>query len=158
MIWNPGQLPDDWTVERLLRKHSSQPFNPDIANVFFRAGMIESWGRGIERIFEACEKADCPKPELRDETTGLWMEFPIKQQSQSTASIRVVTTPKTTPKTTQEGLLKILAQEPAIGRSALAKRLNITVDGVKYHLNRMRDDGQIKHVGPSRGGHWEILK
>jgi len=50
MIWNPGQLPSDWNVETLLRKHSSEPFNPDIANAFFRAGKIEAWGRGIERI------------------------------------------------------------------------------------------------------------
>ncbi|MEP6905951.1 MAG: ATP-binding protein, partial [Gemmatimonadales bacterium] len=54
MIWNPGQLPTAWTVEKLREKHASQPFNPDVANVFFRAGEIEAWGRGIERIFGAC--------------------------------------------------------------------------------------------------------
>ncbi|MBT5269672.1 MAG: transcriptional regulator, partial [Candidatus Marinimicrobia bacterium] len=43
MIWNSGQLPDEWGVEDLLRKHPSKPYNPDIANAFFRAGMIESW-------------------------------------------------------------------------------------------------------------------
>jgi ATP-dependent DNA helicase RecG len=42
MIWNPGALPAEWTVETLTQKHSSRPFNPDIANAFFRAGMIES--------------------------------------------------------------------------------------------------------------------
>ena len=46
MVWNPGQLPQAWTVAKLKGKHSSQPFNPDIANVFFRAGEIEAWGRG----------------------------------------------------------------------------------------------------------------
>ena len=50
--WNPGQLPADWTLEKLMAKHASHPFNPDIANAFFRAGLIESWGRGIERITE----------------------------------------------------------------------------------------------------------
>jgi len=44
MIWNPGQLPPQWTVERLLTKHFSAPFNPDVANAFFRAGLVESWG------------------------------------------------------------------------------------------------------------------
>ena len=32
----------------------SKPFNPNIANGFFRAGFIETWGRGIEKICEAC--------------------------------------------------------------------------------------------------------
>ena len=38
MIWNAGQLPADWTVEKLLGKHASIAFNPDIANAFSRAG------------------------------------------------------------------------------------------------------------------------
>ena len=49
-FWNDGQLPDNWTVKQLMSKHASKPFNPLIANAFFRAGMIESWGRGIEKI------------------------------------------------------------------------------------------------------------
>jgi ATP-dependent DNA helicase RecG len=42
MIWNEGQLPENWTIETLLEKHASKPFNPDIANAFFRSGYIES--------------------------------------------------------------------------------------------------------------------
>lgn len=40
-----------------MGKHVSRPYNPNIANVFYLAGFIESWGRGIEKIWEAC-KAD----------------------------------------------------------------------------------------------------
>lgn len=36
MIWNPGLLPQGWTLTHLTAKHASYPFNPDIANVFFR--------------------------------------------------------------------------------------------------------------------------
>lgn len=57
MIWNPGQLPPDWSPDRLLAKHVSQPANPDIANTFFLAGEIESWGRGIDLI-----RNDLPPP------------------------------------------------------------------------------------------------
>jgi len=32
------------------KKHPSKPYNPLIANAFFRAGLIESWGRGIQKI------------------------------------------------------------------------------------------------------------
>lgn len=49
-IVNGGVLPDGWTVETLLSSHRSFPYNPDIANAFFRSGEIEAWGRGIERI------------------------------------------------------------------------------------------------------------
>ena len=48
-IANCGHLPENWTVENLFEKHASQPFNPNIAYVFYLAGFIESWGRGIEK-------------------------------------------------------------------------------------------------------------
>ncbi|MGE8351479.1 MAG: ATP-binding protein [Pseudomonas protegens] len=49
MLWNPGQLPERWTQEQLLAKHPSHPFNPLLASAFFRAGYVESWGRGLRK-------------------------------------------------------------------------------------------------------------
>ena len=71
-IWNCGILPEDWTIDNLLGKHRSRPYNPDIANTFFRAGEIEAWGRGIERIIEACKNANTPEPEFKYDGGGLW--------------------------------------------------------------------------------------
>lgn len=62
-IANCGQLPETWTIENLMEKHVSKPFNPDIAHVLYLAGFIESWGRGIEKICEACQRDDIPQPE-----------------------------------------------------------------------------------------------
>lgn len=55
IFWNEGQLPENWTVEKLTQKHPSKPHNPDIANAFFRAGYIESWGRGTIKMINACK-------------------------------------------------------------------------------------------------------
>ena len=62
MIWNSGQLSKDWTIERLYGKHPSIPFNPDVANQMFRAGNIEAWGTGIDRMVSACDRHGCPPP------------------------------------------------------------------------------------------------
>src|SRR5208283_5494227 len=75
MLWNPGTLPPEWTVGKLKVKHPSQPFNPDVANAFFRAGLIEAWGRGIERMLAACKAGNLPEPEFQSEGTGLWLTF-----------------------------------------------------------------------------------
>ena len=74
-IWNPAVLPEGWTLDTLLGAHSSSPYNPAIANAFFRAGEIEAWGRGVERIFAACEAAGTPKPVLRYDPYDMWLEF-----------------------------------------------------------------------------------
>ena len=51
------------TTEKLFAKHSSKPFNPKLAQIFFKSGMIETWGRGFDKIREACAKYDAPLPE-----------------------------------------------------------------------------------------------
>ena len=64
-IANCSCLPMGWTAETIMGKHSSVPYNPDIARVFYRAGYIESWGRGIERICNACTALGAELPEYQ---------------------------------------------------------------------------------------------
>jgi ATP-dependent DNA helicase RecG len=79
-FWNSAELQHGWTVETLLGKHESVPFNPDIAHTFFLAGMIESWGRGIERVLTLCHNAGIPSPEIRYQSSGLWFMFPFLEK------------------------------------------------------------------------------
>ena len=37
-------LSEGWTADTLMQPHDSIPYNLDIANVFYRAGYIETWG------------------------------------------------------------------------------------------------------------------
>jgi len=46
-IGNRCILPEGWTVDTFMKAHESEPYNPKIAHVFYRAGFIESWGQGI---------------------------------------------------------------------------------------------------------------
>jgi len=75
MIWNQGHLPTEWTVENLLKNHSSRPYNPDIANALFRSGYIESWGRGIAKMIELCEQNNQPKPLFEVGSSDFWVVF-----------------------------------------------------------------------------------
>ena len=74
-IWNSGRLPEDWPLARLQASHSSIPFNPLIANTFFRAGLIESWGRGIEKINQSCNHHGISKPRYKQDASGLMIVF-----------------------------------------------------------------------------------
>jgi len=74
-IWNEGQLPENWTVDKLMHEHSSRPYNPDIANAFFRSGYVESWGRGIEIMTEQCSLAKLPPPTITNEGSDFLILF-----------------------------------------------------------------------------------
>jgi ATP-dependent DNA helicase RecG len=48
-LWNAGTLPIELSIEKLFQLHKSIPRNPLIAEVCYRAGYIDSWGRGIKK-------------------------------------------------------------------------------------------------------------
>lgn len=75
MLWNPGKLPADIPLEKLKAKHSSYPRNKNIAETFFRAGYIESWGRGIEKIITACMDEGLPEPLFEEAWGGVVVTF-----------------------------------------------------------------------------------
>ncbi len=115
MIWNPGQIPEAWTLEKLMGKHASHPYNPDIANAFFRAGLIESWGRGIERITEACAQDGDPTPVWALEPGGWWVTFTYSAEAAEQV------TPQVTPQVEQ--LIQALQGEAT--REALMAQLGL---------------------------------
>ena len=70
-IWNEGGLPEGYTAETLMRKHSSRPRNKTIASTMFMAGFIETWGRGYTKIRECFEKEDYPMPIVKEIDGGV---------------------------------------------------------------------------------------
>lgn len=80
-FWNAGQLPENWTIERLFESHPSSPYNPLIANAFFRSGDIESWGRGYKRILEAVSAYKLLPPKL-EMVSGLMITYYTDVRSQ----------------------------------------------------------------------------
>jgi ATP-dependent DNA helicase RecG len=74
-IFNAGHLPDTWNVETLFEKHGSKPHNPLVASAIFRTGMIEAWGRGIEKILSGCERIGAPPPIIKSIGSDMSIEF-----------------------------------------------------------------------------------
>lgn len=74
-IASTGGLPFGLTVDDLKREHSSRPRNPLIAEVFYRRGLIERWGRGTQRIVELCVQAGHPEPEFEERAGEVVVRF-----------------------------------------------------------------------------------
>lgn len=165
-IWNPGHLPDQWTVDKLLKPHASQPFNPDIANTFFRAGEIEAWGRGIQRIIEVCKERGAPSPVIDYSPGDLWIDFPYAPDylavippidGEKTPVKTPVKTPMKTPMKTPEAILTILRRKPTLTLAEIAEMLGKSRSAVERAARKLREDGRLRYVGPQKGGHWEVI-
>jgi ATP-dependent DNA helicase RecG len=65
-VTSSGTLHFGLTAEALFAPHESLPWNPLVARVFFRRGVIEAWGRGTIKIAELTRLAGLPRPEIED--------------------------------------------------------------------------------------------
>ena len=170
-IWNPAVLPEGWGLDDLLREHASVPYNPLVANAFFRAGEIEAWGRGIQSIFQACREAGTPEPRIRLTGHDLWVDFdfsPVYLQTVSAlGSGEPITEPgeKTSVKTsvkasvkTADALLELLRRNPQMTLAEVAAEVGRTVRAVEMASAKLAKAGRLRFVGPQKGGHWEVLR
>ena len=168
-IINGGVLPEGWTVETLLSSHRSMPYNPDIANTFFRVGEIEAWGRGIERIITACKNDGFSTPDFRYDASGIWTTFKFEYPERAIIQSGPETTQKSDQKTTrkrpesdqskqEDAIIELLKENPYISRKEISGRLGLHDSSVKRRLASLQEKGTIKRVGPDKGGHWEVQK
>lgn len=81
-LWNQGNLPDEITYESLKHHHISSPRNPLIADICFRAGYIDSWGRGTLKIINTCQLFGLPEPTITALNGGILVTlYAIKSDS-----------------------------------------------------------------------------
>ena len=165
-IWNPAVLPEGWVVDDLLREHASLPYNPNIANAFFRAGEIEAWGRGIQRILQACREEKVPEPQIRLSGHELWLEFAFSASHLQAVSSRTGSGPSTEPAgkasvkasvKTADALLELLRENPQMTLAEVAAAVGRSVRAVEMASSKLVKAGRLRFVGPQKGGHWEVL-
>ena len=75
-LWNDGRLPEALAGKDLKAKHASHPRNKLIASVFYRAGLIETWGRGIYKVCAAFRKAGLEEPTWQEYQGGMLTTIP----------------------------------------------------------------------------------
>ena len=160
IISNRCILPEGWTAETLMQPHDSIPYNPDIANVFYRAGYIETWGQGIQKICDECVALGAELPKYEIIGTGLRVYFPALKSA-------LIDQPKA-PKhqnTDKHGalddamvlkIIEILKEKPDISQEALGENMGVTRRVVQKYINVLKEAGRIERVGGKRYGHWKI--
>ncbi len=163
-IWNPGELPERWTIAKLLKPHPSRPFNPGVANAFFRAGEIEAWGRGVQRIMEACREAGAPAPLIESQGGDIWIEFPFSARYRGIVPAEQRASGETSGETSGAKLpgmrgkiVRLMLGKTDITIPEIARRLKRNDRAIEMQINRLKADEIIKRIGPSKGGHWEVL-
>lgn len=156
-ISNACVFPSDWTTENLMRTHNSRPYNPDLAGTFYRAGYIEAWGRGIQKICEACEELGTPMPEyilLGDDLT-------VKFSALESVTLSDSKIPKRQNGGLDGGLadriIAIISSDKTITVVEISDILDVPKRTVEREIKNLRERGMIARKGGRRYGYWEIM-
>ena len=160
-IYNDGIMPADLnTTEKLFKKHSSKPFNPKLAQVFFKSGMIEIWGRGFDRIRDACVKyGNTPLPEYDIGETGVMVlckpcerYMRLLRNGDSTTSngrtwSNMVEVLSELEKHNMGAILNYLAENVSLDNAKARELTGKSATTIKRYLKRLCDIGIIKQTG-----------
>ena len=160
VFWNCGQLPENWTLDHLQGKHPSNPYNPLIANAFFRAGYIEAWGRGIAKINRECREHGIALPVFDYHMSGLMLTFHANPQHLIAAlgeeMARRILGEKLGE--TRATIVETMLTDPKVTVLRLAGILNMSTTAIEKNIRYLKSQGYVARSGPAKGGHWEVLK
>ena len=162
-VISPGELHFGLTPEMLFQPHESKPWNPWIAKVFHRRGIIETWGRGTLKIASLMQAAGLPVPTLQERTESVLMTFVlpdamVRLKKGSVTEKTPRKTPGKTPGKTPDLILKWLSDAPGTSIPELAQQLDKSGSAIERAIRKLRAEGKLVRIGPAKGGHWEVIE
>lgn len=171
-FWNSGQLPEELTVDKLFQVHESIPRNPLIAEVCYKAGYIDSWGRGFEKIVDACRQSGMPDPIIVERTGGIAVELfkrVEKQDSKEKTKVKMSgkrreSVGKASGKRresvgkTARIILDICKKKKYTTIPELAKLIGVTERSIQRNIQKLQAAGLIQRVGGRKEGHWKVTE
>lgn len=150
-IVSSGPLRFGMAVEDLVQEHQSRPWNPIIAQVLYKRGMIESWGRGTLKMIEAARNVGLIAPEFVNTNLSFTVRFRAEEYVPPTRVSHDLT----------ELQREILSKLRSLGPSTSTTVANALTDAsdqraVLRNLQALRDYGLVTLAGQYKAARWRL--
>jgi ATP-dependent DNA helicase RecG len=158
-FFNPGGLPKK--LDLILKEDFSLPRNPILAKAFRLLRFSENIGSGFHKMIYGWSKKYASKPVIEGDFDYYKITFPLIKSDSTT-----LTTTKTTTYTTtitkgedkEREILELLENNPFLSAEEISRQVNLSKEGVRYHLKNLKKKNRIKRKGHGKGGSWQIAK
>lgn len=144
-VWSAGRFPSGITPDSLSGAHPSVQRNPIIAEVFHRAGLIEKWGRGTNRVVEMCRAAGVRPPEFAEIAGAAVVTFRVR-----------VATAGVGPESRQESRQE--SQQESAGSSTAAELEQRVLGALRDGALSRSEIAHALHQGPKSGQLHVVLR
>lgn len=173
-----NSIPDGITFEQFMGAHSSCPRNRLIARVFYLAGFIESWGRGIGKIRDEFVANGLEAPVYKEEMGGMSVYItrrkglfgendggndPVKviDNDSITTDNDPISDPANDPvKITSSTflVLRAIVDNPDLTYEEIQAIINRSRATVKRAIKVLRINKYIVREGSDKSGHWFVTE
>lgn len=150
-ISSTGGLPFDLTIDDLKRPHRSRPWNPIIAQTFFRRGVTEQWGRGTLKMIELTSDAGLVEPEFEVKSGEFTVRFLPMSYVAPTRVSRDLSV-------MQQSLLTVLSRISPSSLSDIRKHLPVEYPKrtIQDNLSVLKMLGLVDSYGHGAGARWTL--
>ncbi len=157
-VANIDVLPETWTINNLLGKHESRPYNPNLATVLYYAGFIESWGRGIEKIRTSCRADGLPEPEFTVHPGDIMIKFTAPKDRVVKVNDNLNDNLNGQLSEREREIVRLLIEDPGYTVSQLSLMMHVSRTTIVNYLRTMKNKHIIERVGSDRKGYWRMPK
>jgi ATP-dependent DNA helicase RecG len=168
-FYNPGRLPEDITIEKLLSgQYKSTPRNKIIAGICKDMHLIEKYGSGIGRVRDYFKEERSPDPAFENISEGFQVTVFGNEFFYETENDRERVSeglPEGLPDKLPEGLpenarkiIEMIKSNPHVTIDELSNALGISRTSIKKNVNKLKEKGIVERIGPDKGGHWQIME
>jgi predicted HTH transcriptional regulator len=135
--------------------------NRTMQQMFLMIGLGERAGSGMSRILHGWQDLghgvrllERYEPQEHSVLEMTWRDELVPKGSPESS-------PESSPQNslkTEERVLQLLRDTPSMTTQALGERLGISKRGVLKQVEKLKEQGRLRRVGPNKGGHWEVLE
>ncbi len=152
-IWSPGLLPKELRIANLPDTTRSIPRNKKIAEIFYKAGIIENWGSGFQRIASSCKLNNNPLPEWKEETGAFITVYKKRNHEGVNEGVN-----EEVNEGVNEGVnivIDYITKKPGMRTPQIAKALNVHPKTMERWLSKLKGQAKIYFKGsPKMGGYY----
>ena len=146
------------------KEHSSYPRNHNIANVFYKAGFVESWGRGFKKIAEEFERTSLPLPTIEENGGGVMAIIQRKTVDEVIAErdgnvgVNVGNMSESELSGRQRNIISMIEENPFVTAKEMSVTMSVTKRTIERNLSVLQKAGIIRHEGRVNADVWVILE
>lgn len=121
----------------------------------FWTGYIEKVGTGTEDIVNLCKEKGLKTPEYHQEEdfrVVIWRKAKRESKGKSKGESKGESKGRT-----KDKIKRAMYGNKHITLPEIANMLGLSLGAIEKAVRKMQESGEIKHIGPNKGGEWEVL-